>query len=155
MRLVSLKLFFVLLLLTALTAAGCVRQSDQSNAVKLEDLPGTYRILRNNGEANDQSFNVEDKNGVWHLSDEEGSRLMRRMAASEIEEIFGKEVADKSQCLEIPGQTSTTVICATEPGVKTNVRIDDLMSYHKDFTSKTGYFVYIDRMGIWDLEKLK
>ena len=154
MRLVSLKLFFVLLLLTALTAAGCVRQSDQSNAVKLEDLPGTYRILRNNGEANDQSFNVEDKNGVWHLSDEEGSRLMRRMAASEIEEIFGKEVAEKSQCLEIPGSTSTTVICVTEPGVSTNVRIGDY-NFHGDFTSDTGYFVYVSYMGASNLEKIK
>ena len=80
---------------------------------------------------------------------------MQQMATAEIEEIFGKDVADKSQCLEASGEASTVIICVTEPGVSTNVRIDDLLSYHKDFTSKTGYFAYIDYMGLWDLEKLK
>lgn len=154
MRSVSLKLLFIPLLLAVLTAVGCGRQTSQSNSAKLENLTGTYRILKNSGEPHDQSFSVEDKNGLWYLSDEEGVRLMLRMSASEIEKIFGKEVAGKSQCLEIAGPTSTAIICVTEPGVKTTVRVGDYND-HMDFTSKTGYFVYVSYMGVSNLEKIQ
>ena len=153
MKATSTKLFF-LALLALFAAAGCVRQTGQTNTAKLETLPGTYRIVWSDGEAHDHNFSVENKNGVWYMLDDTEAIPMRQMTATEIEEIFGKDVAGKSQCLET-GAASTVIICVTEPGVSTNVRIDDLMSYHKDFTSKTGYFAYIDYMGIWDLEKLK
>lgn len=144
-----------LLLLSLVAIAGCVRQTGQSNAAKLETLPGTYRIVWSDGEAHDHNFSVENKNGVWYMLDDTEAIPMRQMTAAEIEEVFGKDVADKSQCLEASGPASTVIICVTEPGAKTNVRIDDIMSYHKDFTAKAGYFAYIDYMGIWDLEKLK
>ena len=153
MRSVSLKLLIISLLPAVLTVMGCA-QSGQSNAAKLETLPGTYRIVWSDGEAHDHNFGVENKNGVWYMLDDTEAIPMQQMAATEIEEIFGKDVAAKSQCLET-GAASTVIICVTEPGVKTNVRIDDILSYDKDFTSKTGYFAYIDYMGIWDLEKLK
>lgn len=154
MRLVPLKLFWALLFLAVLTAGGCMRQTGQSNAAKLENLPGTYRILKNSGEAHGQSFRVEDKNGLWYLSDEEGTRSMRPMSASEIEAVFGKEMADKSRCLEIAEPTPTAIICATEPGLKTTVRIGDY-NLHRDFTSDTGYFVYVSYKGISNLEKIQ
>lgn len=153
MRTTFTKLLF-LMLLGLFAIAGCVRQSGQTNSAKLETLPGTYRVVWSDGEAHDHNFNVENKNGGWYMLDDTEAIPMRQMTATEIEELFGKDVADKSQCLET-GAASTVIICVTEPGVSTNVRIDDLMSYHKDFTSKTGYFAYIDYMGIWDLEKLK
>lgn len=143
-----------LLLLSLFAIAGCVRQSGHAPAAKLEMLPGVYRVVWSNGEAHDHNFNVENKNGGWYMLDGTEAVPMRQMAVTEIEEIFGKDVAGSSQCLET-GAASTIIICVTEPGVATTVRIDDIMSYHKDFTSKTGYFVYIDYLGIWDLEKLK
>ena len=148
------KLLF-LLLLSLFAIAGCVRQSGHSNAAKLEMLPGVYRVIWSDGEANDHNFIVEHKNGGWYMSDGVKTMPMHKMAAEEIEKTFGADAAAKSEFLENSEGLSRVIVCATEPGVKTSVRIDDWVPYHTDFTSRTEHFAYIDYLGIWDLEKLK
>ena len=74
---------------------------------------------------------------------------------AEIEKMFGKEVADKSQCLAAYDGMATMIFCATEPGMKTRVHVDHTAEHGQEFTSKTGYFSYIKYVGVWDLEKLE
>ncbi len=132
-----------------------MRHTGASSAATPEDLPGTYRVLWSDGTPNDHNFTIENKNGDWYLSDDESGKHLSIMTRDEIEAVFGKEMADKAQCLEYKGSASTLVICAAEPGLKTKVRIDDFVSYSTDFTTKTNHFTFIDYMGIWDMEKLK
>ena len=146
---------FSLLILGIFAPAGCVRQPGASVAAKLEELPGTYRVLWSDGTPNDHNFTIENKNGDWYMSDEEQSQPLQKMTQADIETRFGKEAADKSQCLETMGGASVIIICASEPGIKTSVRIDDFVSYSTEFTTKTSHFAFIDYMGIWDMEKLK
>lgn len=146
---------FLFVMVCIFATAGCVRQQGPSSAVSVNDLAGSYHVLWSDGEPNDHIFKVEYKNNGWWLADDEEAVPLLLMTPVEIEEVFGKEVATKAHCLETSGGASTIILCIAEPGVKTKVRIDDFVSYSRDFTSKTGHFVFIDYMGIWDLEKLK
>ena len=146
---------FSLLILGIFALTGCVRQPGASVDAKLEELPGVYRVLWSDGTPNDHNFTIENKNGDWYMSDEEQSQPLQKMTQADIETRFGKEMAGKAQCLQTMGGASTIILCAGEPGVKTSVKVDDFVSYSKDFTTKTNHFVFIDYMGIWDMEKLK
>ena len=148
-------LLFLWACFSILICTGCVRNTGASSAAKLENLPGVYRVLWSDGSPNDHSFAIENKNGDWYMSSEEQSLPLYKMTQEEVEAVFGKEMAAEAQCLQTMGGASTTIICASEPGVKTSVKVDDFVSYSKDFTTKTNHFVFIDYMGIWDMEKLK
>ena len=137
------------------TVAGCARQSSGPTAAFLDSLAGSYRVIWSDGAANDHTFTLKQKNGVWYMADEEDAVPMTSLAPGEIESIFGKDMARGAQCLEALTEASTIIICVTKPGTATEARIDDLMSYSAKFIAKTGYFSYIGHMGIWDLEKLK
>ena len=151
----SFTKLFLLLLLGLFIVAGCVRQSGGPAVASLDALAGSYRIMWSDGEPNGHIFNLEQKNGMWHMSDDEESVPMTLLPPGEIEEIFGKGMAAGAQCLEALSGASTIIICVTKPGTATEVRIDDWVSYSAKFTSKTGYVAYIGHMGIWDLEKMR
>ena len=151
----SFTKLFLLLLLGLFIVAGCVRQSGGPAVASLDALAGSYRIMWSDGEPNDHIFNLEQKNGMWHMADDEDSVPMTTLTPEEIESIFGKEMAGNAQCLEAVAEASTIIICVTKPGTATEVRIDDWVSYSSNFTSKTGYVAYIGHMGIWDLEKIR
>ena len=150
--------FKVKLLLSALVciclATGCVRQTGGPTASSIDSLAGAYLIRWTDGEPGD-TFTVEQKNGVWHMSDQDDAVPMQIMAPAEIEEVIGAEAASKAQCLEAFNETTRVIVCVTKPGFTTTVRVDGPAPYSKEFASKTGYFLYVDSIGIWDLEKLK
>lgn len=147
------KLFF-LALLSLFAAAGCARQTGGPAAVSIDALAGAYRVLWDDDSPNDR-FTLEQKNDVWNMSDQDDSIALQKMSPTEIEEALGQEAAGKAQCLEGFNETARVVICVAEPGFTTTVRVDGPAPYSKEFTSKTGYFVYVDSIDIWDLEKLK
>lgn len=144
----------LLLLLGILIAVGCVRQTDGPAAKPIGDLVGSYRILLNDEEPQ-KSFTVKNESGEWWVADDAQAVHANRMTQAEIEKVFGKEVADKSQCLAAYDGMATMIFCATEPGMKTTVHVDHTVEHGEEFISKTGYFSYIKYMGIWDLEKFK
>ena len=135
MKTTFVKLFF-LLLLSLLFASGCVRQSGGPAVASLDALAGSYRVLWSDGEPNDHIFNLEQKNGMWHMADDEDSVPMTTLTPEEIESVFGKEMAGNAQCLEAVAEASTIIICVTKPGTATEVRIDDRVSHSSNFTSR-------------------
>ena len=147
------KLF--LLLFGILTATGCVRQTDGPEAAPIGELAGSYRILRGDGGPQTKSFTVKNAYGEWWVADDAQAVHASRMTQAEIEKVFGKEVAIKSQCLAAYDGMATMIFCAAAPGVKTTVHVDHTVEQGQEFTSKTGYFSYIKYVGIWDLEKFK
>ena len=144
----------LLLLLGILTITGCVRQTGGSEAAPIGDLAGSYSILLNDEEPH-KSFTVKNEYGEWWVADDAQAVHASRMTQAEIEKVFGKEAADKSQCLAAYDGMATMIFCAAEPGVKATVHVDHTVEHGEEFTSKTGYFSYIKYVGIWDLEKFK
>ena len=153
MKTTLIKLFF-LVLFGLFSVSGCARQTGAPAPASIDALAGSYRVLQTAAEP-DYTFTLKQKNGAWRMTDAEGSLPVQKMTPAEIEEVLSKEAANKAQCLERFNETARVIICVAEPGFTATVRVDGPAPYRKEFTSKTGYFVYVDSIDVWDLEKLK
>ena len=153
MKTTLIKLFF-LVLFGLFSVSGCARQTGAPASASIDALAGSYRVLQTAAEP-DYTFTLKQKNGAWRMTDAEGSLPVQKMTPAEIEDVLSKEAANKAQCLEGFNETTRFVICLTEVGFTTNVRVDGPAPYSREFTSKTGYFLYADSIDAWDLEKLK
>ena len=156
MRQVTLKFLCTALLAALPLCAGCAKLHGPKSA-SLDDLRGTFHVLWSDGSAQDHNFTLDQQHGQWLVQADNvaESYPLQALTQAEIESLFGTEAAGKTQCLAWSGEASLLVFCATEPGTKLTARIDDFTSYTAKLTSKTGYFAYLDYLGLWDMEKVK
>ena len=143
---------------------GCARQTGRPAVASVTDLAGSYRALSSsndilwgrNGVA--YAFVVKNEHGKWSKDDTQKGDWypeivpLRQLTSAEIEGLFGPKAAAKLQCLEAGDDDFPMIVCAAPPGLKIKARLarSEAGEYS---TSKTGYFIYLYRLGIWDLEK--
>lgn len=159
---VKIIFFFILAIFAAV---GCARQTG-GPAASVIDLTGSYRVLPGpygllwaRSQPVAYSFVVKNEQGGWLRDDtQEGDRYpeivpLRRLASIEIEGLFGQKAATGLHCLEADDGDLPMIFCAAPPGLTIKARLARSEN-DEYFTSQTGYFIYIYRLGLWDLEKI-
>ena len=142
-------------------AAGCTRPTGGPADAFVADptgsyrvLPGPYGLLWARSRPVAYAFAVKNEQGGWWREDNEETVPMRRLASVEIKGLFGLEATNRLRCLEADDGALPMIFCAASPGLTIRARL----SRSEDdeyFTSQTGCFIYIYRLGIWDLEKIR